>query len=163
MSNRISITHELIRAVVSGGIAVTVLDAVDAIVAFKALLGLGPLAVYQFVASGLLGQKAYDGGIATAVIGFAVHVVIAFSAAAIFAVAAARFRVLRDAWVVFGVGYGVAVYFVMNYIVIPLSAIPPAPVSLALFVNGIVGHALLVGLPIAYFARRHLATVPTLS
>ena len=163
MSNEISIRCALIRTAVSGGVVVAVLDAANAIVAFKAIFGLGPVAVYQFVASGLLGQKAYDGGIATAVLGFAVHLVIAFSSSAIFAVAATQFRVLCDAWVVSGVAYGLAVYFFMNYIVIPLSAIPPGPFSLALFVNGIVGHALLVGLPVAYFARRYLVSVPALS
>jgi hypothetical protein len=163
MSNEISVRLALIRAVVSGGVAATVLDALDAVIAFKTILGLDPVAVYQFVASGMLGQKAYNGGIATAVLGFAVHIAIAFSSAAIFVVAATKVRVLRDAWFVFGLAYGVAVYFFMNDIVVPLSAIPPAPFSLALFVNGIVAHALLVGLPIAYFARRYLASVPGMS
>ena len=47
-------------------------------------------------------------------------------------------------------------FAVMNYVVIPLSRIPAAPFSLPLFLNGIIGHALLVGLPIAYAARRWL-------
>ena len=44
----------------------------------------------------------------------------------------------------------------MNYIVIPLSRIPASPFSLPLFLNGLIGHALLVGLPIAYAARHYL-------
>ncbi len=53
-----------------------------------------------------------------------------------------------------GTIYGVAAYFVMNFVVIPLSAAPKVPFSLAPLLNGVVGHALLVGLPIALFARR---------
>jgi hypothetical protein len=37
----------------------------------------------------------------------------------------------------------------MNYVVIPLSLIPSAPFNLVLFINGMFGHALLVGLPSA--------------
>jgi uncharacterized membrane protein YagU involved in acid resistance len=55
-----------------------------------------------------------------------------------------------------GAVFGVAVWAVMNLVVIPLSRIPPASFSLALFLNGIVGHALFVGLPIAYAAHRYL-------
>jgi hypothetical protein len=162
VSREISVRRAVLKAIVSGGTAVAALDAVDAVIAFKAILGLAPVAVYQFVASGMLGQRAFDGGLATAILGFLVHIVIAFSAAAVFAVGVSQFRVLRDAWIVSGLAYGIAVYVFMNFVVIPLSAIAPAPFSLALLVNGIVGHALLVGLPISYFARRQLASVPAL-
>jgi hypothetical protein len=52
--------------------------------------------------------------------------------------------------------YGVACYFVMTFVVLPLSAFPPrtAPIPWAVFLNGVIGHALLVGLPIALLARR---------
>jgi hypothetical protein len=42
----------------------------------------------------------------------------------------------------------------MNYGVLPRSAVGSAPFSLGMFLNGIFGHALFVGLPIALFARR---------
>jgi hypothetical protein len=50
----------------------------------------------------------------------------------------------------------VAVWAVMNLVVIPLSRIAPSPFSFSLFVNGVVGHAIFVGIPIAYAARRYL-------
>src|SRR5262249_36337742 len=100
--------------------------------------------------------KAFEGGVATALVGVGVHFLIAFSAATVFTVTASRLRPLRDAFVPAGLAFGVAVYFFMNYVVIPLSAIPPSPFSLPLFVNGVVGHAFFVGLPIAYYAHRHL-------
>ena len=42
----------------------------------------------------------------------------------------------------------------MNYIVLPLSAVPKGQISAVLLINGIVGHALFVGEPIAWAARR---------
>ena len=64
MSREISVRRAVLKAIVSGGTATAALDAVDAVIAFKAILGLDPVAVYQFVASGMLGQRAFDGGFA---------------------------------------------------------------------------------------------------
>jgi hypothetical protein len=53
-----------------------------------------------------------------------------------------------------GLLYGVLVYFFMNDVVIPLSALQRAPrFSPALLVNGVLTHALLVGLPSAWSAK----------
>jgi hypothetical protein len=58
--------------------------------------------------------------------------------------------------VISGLCYGVAAYFGMKYIVLPLSAIgqrgtlPRFPILL----TEIIGHAVLVGLPVALLARR---------
>lgn len=142
------------RAILFGGLAAGVLDAADALIAFKLVLGLDPVPIYQFVASGMLGPSAFQGGAATALLGLAVHFTIAFSAAAVFVLASTRIEVLRRSFVGSGLAFGVGVWAFMNLLVIPLSKIPPSPFSLPLFLNGVIGHALLVGLPIAYFARR---------
>ena len=49
---------------VTCAVADAILDALDATVALKLALGLPPLTVYQFVASGMLGQSAFAGGAA---------------------------------------------------------------------------------------------------
>lgn len=142
------------RAILAGGLAAGVLDGVDAIVAFKAVLGLGPVAIYQFVASGMLGSSAFSGGIPAALVGLGVHFLIAFTAAAVFVLASRRIPELRRHWLAAGAAFGLGVYVVMTYVVIPLSQIPPSPFSLPLFLNGVIGHALFVGLPIAWSAAR---------
>ena len=153
ISDRTSMT----RAILIGGAAAGILDAIDAIVAFKAVLGFDPIPIYQFVASGMLGPSAFAGGVSTALVGVAVHFVIAFSAAAVFVLASTRFPVLTERFVPAGAVFGVGVYaFMVNYVVIPLSLIPPSPFSLPLFLNGVLGHAAFVGIPIAYAARRAL-------
>lgn len=142
------------KAILFGGLAAGVLDAADALVAFKLVLGFDPIPIYQFVASGMLGPSAFQGGFATALLGLAIHFLIAFTAAAVFVLVAHRIERLRTWFVPYGLAFGVAVWAFMNLVVIPLSKIPPAPFSLPLFLNGVIGHALLVGLPIAYFAHR---------
>lgn len=143
------------NAILAGGLVAGILDAIDAVIAFKAVLGFDPVPIYQFVASGLLGPSAFAGGAATALLGLAVHFLIAFVAAAIFVLASVAIPALRRRPFLSGAVFGIGVYGVMNYIVIPLSRIPASPFSLPLFLNGLVGHALLVGLPIAYAARHY--------
>ena len=150
-------THRssLTRAILVGGSAAGVLDAVDAIVAFKVVLGFDPIPIYQFVASGMLGPSAFSGGLGTAFVGLIVHFVIAFGAASVFVASSTRWPVLLDRPLLSGAVFGVGVWAFMNLLVIPTSRIPPSPFNFALFLNGIIGHALFVGLPIAFAARAY--------
>jgi hypothetical protein len=145
-----------LRAIVAGGLAAALLDALDALVAYKLAFGMSPLVIYQFVASGLLGKAAYAGGVTSALLGLAVHFLVAFAAATVFVLASERFPGLRRAAVGWGLAFGVAVFVVMSFVVIPLSRIGASVPSLPLAVNGVLAHALLVGLPIALAARRFL-------
>lgn len=144
--------HPVASAIVRAGIVVGVLDAIDAIIAFKVVAGFDPVSIYQFVASGILGKDAFSGGLATAALGLVIHFVIAFAAAAAYVLAARKLPALTRPWWAWGATYGIGIYAVMNYVVIPSSRIAPSPFSLPLFLNGVIGHALLVGLPVAFYA-----------
>jgi hypothetical protein len=149
-----------VRAIVAGGLAAAVLDAADALVAYKLAFGMSPLVIYQFVASGLLGKAAYSGGVATALVGLGVHVLVAFTSATVFVLASERFAGLRRGALGWGVAFGLVVFTVMNLVVIPLSRIGASVPSLPLLANGLLGHMFLVGLPIALAARRFLGVPP---
>ena len=140
------------QTIIYGGLIVGVLDALDATI-FSGLRGVSPSRVWQFVASGVLGRASFNGGMKTAVLGLLIHFLIAFTLAAIYYGASLYFPMLVRRAVLWGLLYGAAVYFVMRYVVTPLSAAPPLTFSVASFLNGLVGHALLVGLPIALVAR----------
>ena|SRR5579864_5933051 len=87
---------------------------------------------------------------------------IAFTVAAVYCAASLRWTVLIRKPIQFGLPFGAAVYLVMTYLVLPLSAVPKSPFSLGLFLNGIIGHALFVGLPIALYARTFIKPLPLL-
>ena len=146
-------TLSLSKAIVWGGLVSGVLDAVDGVVAFG-FKGLSAIQVLQYIASGLLGPSSFRGGLLTATLGMGFHFFIAFVAAAVYVLASRRIAVLKSRAVLFGVLYGVAVYFFMNYLVLPLSAVARSPFSLDLFLNGVIGHGILVGLPIALYAKK---------
>ena len=126
----------------------------DGVIAFGTQ-GLNPIQVLQYIASGLLGKSSFEGGLATAGLGTILHFFIAFVVAAVYVVASRRIAALKRQAVIFGLLYGAAVYFFMNYLVLPLSAVGHSPFKLGLFLNGVVGHALFVGVPIAWIGRRN--------
>jgi hypothetical protein len=144
------------RAILLTGLIAGVLDITAAFV-FSALRGAGPARVLRFVASGLLGAAAARGGAATAALGLALHFVIATGWAAVYWAASRKIAFLRTHPVPAGLLYGIAVYFLMNLVVVPLSAVPPRPFVPSPGMIGI--HMFCVGLPIA-LALRHLARDP---
>ena len=148
------------RALLCGALVVGALDAIDAIV-FFGLRGASPTRIFQSVAGGLLGRSTYRGGVATALLGVLLHFCVALSIVAVYFVASKRVRVLTRHPVRCGLVYGLLAHLVMSFVVVPLSAAGKAPFSLPVMLNGLIGHAFLVGLPSALFARA--ATVPKVS
>jgi hypothetical protein len=137
-----------------GGLVVGILDGLFALVFYGLILGAQPMRIFQSVASGLLGKASYEGGTQTFLLGLLIHFVVASCIAAVYYVASLKLPVLIHHAVVCGLIYGMLAYLGMNYVVIPLSAIGSRPFSLRLFLPAFIGHALLVGLPIALIARR---------
>ena len=107
------------------------------------------------IASGLLGDKAFKGGLGTAVLGAALHFLIAFGAAAVYYAASRKLTFLTQWAVLSGLLYGEAVFLFMHFIVVPLSAAQRSPFSIPLLITGPIGHMFLVGLPIAVAVRRY--------
>lgn len=140
------------RALFYGTVIVGLLDGADALV-FFGLRGAHPIRIFQGIASGLLGRQAFAGGLATAALGLALHFFIAFAITAVFLLASRRMPALLRAPVLSGFLYGLGVFFVMNYIVVPLSAVRPAAFSWPVFLNGVLIHMLGVGLPVSFVAR----------
>ncbi|HEV7490015.1 MAG TPA: hypothetical protein VGO25_04365 [Rhodanobacteraceae bacterium] len=137
---------------VGGGIA-GALDITYAIV-WSAIRGVSATVVLQSVASGLLGQPAYEGGAPTAVLGFCLHFGMAFLIAAIFYFASRKLAFMTERAVVAGLLYGICVYVVMNFVVLPLSAFPtPLTFTPIRVLINVVAHMILFGLPIALATR----------
>jgi putative copper export protein len=70
---------------------------------------------------------------------------------------ARRVPVLGQRPVPFGAAYGLLLYVIMNYVVVPLSAAGHGGAKDPVWVTlSIVVHAVLIGIPIALFTRRAL-------
>ena len=143
----------LFAILVGGGIAAT-LDIIYAIVYSWIRANVPPITIMQSVASGLIGQPAYEGGTSTAVLGLVCHYAMALIIASIFWFASRALGFMTRNAVVSGLAFGICVYVVMNFVVIPLSAFPTqmtyTPVRVAI---NVVAHMILFGLPIALATR----------
>jgi hypothetical protein len=142
------------KAIVSAGAICGIMDITAALVVYGTM-GAKPVRLLQGIAGGILGPDAYKGGFATALLGLGLHFVIAFGAATVFYVASRGIRFLVDQAALSGVLYGIAVYFFMQRVVIPLSRANRSPFSLKFMVIGIIIHIFCVGLPIAFSIRKH--------
>jgi hypothetical protein len=108
--------------------------------------------VLQFVTSGALGMSAFQDGTGAAMLGVLIHLSISLAIAAVFILSADRIPLLRR-YAIAGV-YGVGVYFVMNYVVIPLSAAPPLPdPTTRQFIERIIEHGLVIGLTLGILVQ----------
>jgi hypothetical protein len=145
----------LLRAILLGGLACAVLDAVAATIDFG-IRGVSFTRLWQGVASGLLGSASFQYGAASAALGLFCHVLIAMVAASVFNLAIRYLPSLIKYYLLSGALYGVTVYCFMNLAVIPLSALPKRPFSLSGAIKQIIIHIFCVGLPIALAARRYL-------
>ena len=109
----------------------------------------------RYVASGPF-RAATDMGTAGAILGLIVHfALMAVMAAVYMAVARTRPQFLEKP-IQWGTLYGLATYFVMNWMVVPLrfdAPMPPSPLSMA---TQLFAHIVLVGIPIAFIATRYL-------
>lgn len=144
-------------AVVLGGVVAGVIDMTYACTFWAIKAGVKPTRIFQSVAAGLLGrQAAVAGGVPTAALGLALHFLIALTVAVVYYTAACYAGALwRRPWL-YGSLYGVAVFGVMHYIVVPLSAAGNggvAPFDPLWDGLSIVAHAFGIGVPVALAAR----------
>jgi hypothetical protein len=138
----------LLPILVGGVIA----GAVDLIAAFI-LYG---LKVPLVIAGGLLGPTARQGGPATYILGVTLQFVIAISAAWVYYAASRKLEFLKEHPFVCGLFFGIAVFLVMNLIVLPLSALhAKGPFRLEGLIQGLLVHMFLIGLPISLSVRRY--------
>ena len=149
------------ETILYGGLAIGILDLTFAFTFYGLILGAKPLRIFQSVAAGVLGRPAaIEGGVPTFLLGIALHFVVATCIAAVYYLATLVAPALIRHAVISGLSYGVVAYFGMKYIVVPLSAIGqrgPLP-RFPILLTEVIGHAVLVGLPVALLARRSAKT-----
>jgi hypothetical protein len=137
-------------------VATLVAGTLDILAAVTLTLSYGraPMNMLRYVASGPF-PGATGWGAGGAALGLITHFALMAAMAAVFVIAAARWRALWTKPYFWGLLYGLATYAVMNLIVVPLrwpEAFPPRPVSIA---TQLFCHIVLVGIPIALIAARH--------
>lgn len=138
-----------LRAAVVGGAIAGLVD-----IGAACLINLaGPVFIFQAVASGVLGRASFSLGYESALLGLALQLAMSIVIASIYFFASRQISLLRRLWLPAGLIFGVGVFFVMNYVVVPLSAVSRIPhFSLFQFIENMLAM-LLFGTIVAWFAR----------
>lgn len=142
------------KAIIYGTLVAGTLDAINGVIFNFFAHNMTPLQVLQYIASGFYGAESFNMGLTSAAVGAVAHYFIALVLMVIYLVATRASSTLQRVPEVFGPIYGSAVFVTMNFVVLPLTHVVRVPMTEAFIVNGLVGHALLVGLPIAIYASR---------
>ena len=141
------------RAIFTAGLVVGVLDICSAFVIWWQR-GVGARRGLQGIAAGLLGSNSYDGGLVTASLGLALHFFVAFVVVSIFYLASRKIEFLTSHPVVSGTLYGIGVYIVMYWFVLP-TAFPTFRHRLWNELLAVAIHISLIGLPCALIVRHY--------
>lgn len=154
-------TSYSLTPVLVGGFIAGALDILYAIVFWAVRADVPAMRILQSVAAGLLGSASFTGGWQTAALGLFLHFFIAVSMSFAYFAVALRWRVLsRFPWPL-GALYGLILYAIMNYIVVPLSAASPGSRDTLWVGLSVAVHMALIGIPIALATRRALTlTIP---
>ena len=138
----------------------TLTGAVDLVGAFASYSTQGATVdgILKYIASGLLGPTAMQGGMGTALLGLLCHFALTIGMAGVYMLAAMKVNALiKHPWFSATI-YGVITWAAMVYVVVPFSAVPgwKLPTGWAI-VSGLLAHIFYVGIPIAHITKRSLS------
>ncbi len=146
----------IVKAGLASGAVGGALDLIAACVVYPAMYKIPVIRIPQSIASGVLGADAYEGGAIAAALGVALHFFISVVAGFALAFAMKASARLHRMAIATGAVFGVAVYYFMQKIVLPLSqALVREPDFMAL-ATGLAIHIFIFGVPMALVARRFL-------
>jgi hypothetical protein len=149
-----STRHSTLAAILWGGFIAGTVD----IGAASLISGYSPIVILKYIAGGVLGRGSLAGGMDNAALGLVLQWIMSIIIAAIF-VLALRKRVTRPhLWTIWGIAYGVVVFVVMNYVVVPLSAMHRVPQFTVFSFIANLAAMLLFGWIIGFFAKILLRT-----
>ncbi|HEY2962243.1 MAG TPA: hypothetical protein VGJ37_07490 [Pyrinomonadaceae bacterium] len=146
--------------VLAGGVVAGTLDITYACVFWAIKAGVPVQRIFQSGAKGLLGAAAFKGGAATAALGLFLHYFIATTMSVTYYFAAREWAPLHRHPLACGAAYGLLLYVVMNYVVLPLSAAGTGSPDRLWVALSIVVHMFLIGVPIAFFTRSAIGKLP---
>jgi hypothetical protein len=141
--------RKTVLAILGGGLVAGTIDVGAACL----ITGKTPVTILQTIAGGLFAAKAFAGGAPVAALGLVLQWIMSLIIAAIFVAARLRAPLLGRRWASSGLAYGVAVFVVMNFVVVPLSAWRRFPRFTPLSAAENLLAMLLFGLIVAFFAR----------
>ncbi|HLJ41516.1 MAG TPA: hypothetical protein VKT50_08495, partial [Candidatus Acidoferrales bacterium] len=138
------------------GLVAGTLDITENII-FNHFRGVTMKMIFQYIASGLIGMKSFSLGAGSVALGVAIHYAIAMTWTVIFYFLSRKLLILTRRAAISGIVYGGVVYVIMNFVVLPLTAVPHSTkaITLASRVSGVLALLLCIGLTISLLTRKY--------
>ena len=136
-----------------GGIVVGTLDLVFATL-FWSTRGVPPIRILQSIAAGLLGSASFERGTNSASLGVGLHYLIATMFIVIYYFLSQRLNILFKRPIACGLLYGIFLYVVMNFVVVPLSDAESVHVNDTAWVTSSILVHTMIGVICALFAGK---------
>jgi uncharacterized membrane protein YagU involved in acid resistance len=140
----------ILGAILLGGVIAATIDIGAACV----ISGRSPTFILQFISGGVLAKASFGGGMSTVLLGAVLQEAMGILIATAYVLTARVLPALFHRWTISGLAYGVIIFFVMNYAVLPLSAWKSTPHFTALKFAENMAAMLLFGLIVAFFYGR---------
>lgn len=145
----------LTRSILTAWLIAGTMDITAACTQYYINTGKGPEGVLRYVASGLIGKSAGNGGIEIPLLGLLLHYIVALVFTLIFFWLYPRLKFMQvNKWIT-GLVYGMVVWVIMNRLVVPLSAAHTGPFVLKKAAIAMAILMVCIGLPISLVANKH--------
>jgi hypothetical protein len=141
------------KTIFKAGFIVGLLDILAACIQYMLQAGKSPAPVLKFIASGVFGKAAFAGGGEMIFFGLLFHFIIAIAFAAFFFVVVSGVSFFEKNKIITGVLYGLFVWLVMNFVVLPLSNAPKLPLSFGGAVLSLVILIVCIGIPLSFLIQ----------
>jgi uncharacterized membrane protein YagU involved in acid resistance len=137
------------------GFLVGTLDILLALIIAYAKNGVTPDKVLRYISSGAFGKLAYSGGGKMILAGLFFHYLIANSFTVLFFSLYEKMNFRSVNKILLGILVGIAVWVVMNLLVLPLSKIPSRPLELKGMLQSAGILIIAIGVPLSYIAASY--------
>lgn len=151
-------SHAL-RTILTAWLVAGTLDITAASLYYPLIYRFKLILLYQNIASGVFGAKAFSGGPGMAALGLLFHYFIALSWTVFFFIIYPKIKIMRKNRYLTAVGYGIFVWLVMNLAVVPLSRVQRGPFTVRHIIVSAAFLMICIGLPLSltigkYYSRR---------
>ena len=143
------------KAVIQTGLLAGTLDILAAITHAYFQSGTSPERLFQFIASGLFGSEAFSGGMPMVFLGLIMHFLIALSWTLIFFLVYPKLSFLSKNKIVSGIVFGLFVWAMMSFVILPLTSTPKFPFNLGRAMIGAAILILMIGMPVSFLANKY--------
>ena len=130
-----------------------------AIIQYMIVTTKNPIRIFYYIASGVFGKEAYDGGTPMVIAGILFHYFIATTFSAFFFFIYPAIPWLGKNKIIGGLLYGVFVWVVMNLVVVPLSQVSRGAFHLHQVLIGMGILMICIGLPVSLMANRYWSKI----